>query len=127
MFSLARLQSSHIFNVRRLASLIYPRSCWDSAKMSTISLPIDMDNAQSTTNSSSTSIQETINFEGGEGSEHRVRNGEGRATGLYNTEHTVRVRVLSLAWELLLSFQPRIRLSYRYRILTYNLSVLRAC
>lgn len=62
-----------------------------------MSLPIDMDNAQSTTNSSSISIQETINFEGGEGSEHRVRDGEGRATGLYDTEHTVRVRVLYLA------------------------------
>lgn len=65
--------------------------------MSTISLSISMDSAQSTANSSNISIQETVSFEGGEGSEHRVRSGEGRAIELYAIEHTVSVHVLPTA------------------------------
>lgn len=63
--------------------------------MSTISLSISMDSAQSTANGSNISIQETVSFEGGEGSEHRVRSGEGRAVGLYAIERAVSVHVRS--------------------------------
>lgn len=67
--------------------------------MSAISLSVNEDSAQSTANSSNISIQETLAFDGGEGSEHRARDDEERTTGLYAIEHTVSVHVLSMAFQ----------------------------
>lgn len=67
--------------------------------MSTISLSSNADSAQSTANSSNISIQETLDFEGGEGSEHRARDGEERTTGLDAIEQMVSVHVLSMAFQ----------------------------